>query len=235
MVQEGRRRRSARDEPLFEVSTDKVDSEMPSPASGVLAEILAAEGDTVETGARVAVIDESSGVEPATSAPAPDAPPAASTPEPVAATPSPSPSGRARVRAEGGVGARQWRRRLARRATHPRVTGGRALQRARHRARWDDYSTRRRARGRDGTDGRVGGAAQQRPCVAWASTCRSPVRARRTASWRSRLTARVFVDLERLGRLDPRRRADHRRVGGQSRRGAGLGRVRVSQRDLHWR
>ena len=49
----------ARDEPLFEVSTDKVDSEMPSPAAGVLTEILAQEGDTVETGARVAVIDES--------------------------------------------------------------------------------------------------------------------------------------------------------------------------------
>ncbi|HEY5010317.1 MAG TPA: biotin/lipoyl-containing protein, partial [Acidimicrobiales bacterium] len=49
----------ARDEPLFEVSTDKVDSEMPSPAAGVLVEILAEEGDTVETGARVAVIDES--------------------------------------------------------------------------------------------------------------------------------------------------------------------------------
>ena len=49
----------ARDEPLFEVSTDKVDSEMPSPASGVLIEILAEEGDTVETGSRVAVIEES--------------------------------------------------------------------------------------------------------------------------------------------------------------------------------
>jgi pyruvate dehydrogenase E2 component (dihydrolipoamide acetyltransferase) len=51
----------ARDEPLFEVSTDKVDSEMPSPAAGVLVEILAGEGDTVETGSRVAVIDESTG------------------------------------------------------------------------------------------------------------------------------------------------------------------------------
>lgn len=48
----------ARDEPLFEVSTDKVDSEMPSPAAGVLTQILAEEGDTVQTGARVAVIDE---------------------------------------------------------------------------------------------------------------------------------------------------------------------------------
>jgi len=49
----------ARDEPLFEVSTDKVDSEMPSPAAGVLVQILAEEGDTVQTGSRVAVIDES--------------------------------------------------------------------------------------------------------------------------------------------------------------------------------
>jgi len=49
----------ARDESLFEVSTDKVDSEMPSPASGVLTQILAAEGDTVQTGAVVAIIDES--------------------------------------------------------------------------------------------------------------------------------------------------------------------------------
>lgn len=48
----------ARDEPLFEVSTDKVDSEMPSPAAGVLVEILVEEGDTVQTGSRVAVIDE---------------------------------------------------------------------------------------------------------------------------------------------------------------------------------
>jgi 2-oxoglutarate dehydrogenase E2 component (dihydrolipoamide succinyltransferase) len=49
----------ARDEPLFEVSTDKVDSEMPSPAAGVLTQILVEEGDTVQTGARVAVIEES--------------------------------------------------------------------------------------------------------------------------------------------------------------------------------
>ena len=41
-----------RDEPLFEVSTDKVDSEVPSPAAGVLSEILVAEGDTVDVGTR---------------------------------------------------------------------------------------------------------------------------------------------------------------------------------------
>ena len=53
----------ARDETLFEVSTDKVDSEMPSPASGVLQQILAAEGDTVQTGAVVAIIIGESAVE----------------------------------------------------------------------------------------------------------------------------------------------------------------------------
>ncbi len=66
----------ARDEPLFEVSTDKVDSEMPSPAAGVLTQILAEEGDTVQTGARVAVIDESAVASSATT-PATDAPGAA--------------------------------------------------------------------------------------------------------------------------------------------------------------
>lgn len=61
----------ARDEPLFEVSTDKVDSEMPSPAAGVLTEILAEEGDTVQTGSRVAVIDENAVGAPASPVSAP--------------------------------------------------------------------------------------------------------------------------------------------------------------------
>ena len=65
----------ARDEPLFEVSTDKVDSEMPSPAAGVLVEIIAGEGDTVETGSRVAVIDETASASPSSlNAPAAPAP-----------------------------------------------------------------------------------------------------------------------------------------------------------------
>ncbi len=46
-----------RDEPLFEVSTDKVDSEVPSPAEGVVTSILVEEGDTVDVGATLAVID----------------------------------------------------------------------------------------------------------------------------------------------------------------------------------
>ena len=82
----------ARDEPLFEVSTDKVDSEMPSPAAGVLVEILAGEGETVETGSRVAVIDENAvpGVVVAAPAESPSRP--ESTPAPVADTKAPAPS-----------------------------------------------------------------------------------------------------------------------------------------------
>ena len=79
----------AEDEPLFEVSTDKVDSEVPSPMSGVLVEIVAAEGDTVEVGAVIAVLSEDGADAPAAPAPAPtpvEAPPepeAAAAPEPV--------------------------------------------------------------------------------------------------------------------------------------------------------
>src|SRR5207248_5803372 len=46
------------DEVLFEVSTDKVDSEVPSPASGYLAEIIVQEGETVDVGAKLAVISD---------------------------------------------------------------------------------------------------------------------------------------------------------------------------------
>ena len=59
-----------RDEPLFEVSTDKVDSEVPSPAAGVLTEILVPEGETVEVGVRLAVIGDGSGDGGRTGAPA---------------------------------------------------------------------------------------------------------------------------------------------------------------------
>ena len=48
------------DEPLFEVSTDKVDSEVPAPTAGVVSEILVPEGETVEVGARLAVISDGS-------------------------------------------------------------------------------------------------------------------------------------------------------------------------------
>src|SRR2546428_2762272 len=44
------------DEPLLEISTDKVDTEVPSPASGTLMQILVQEGETVEVGTKLAVI-----------------------------------------------------------------------------------------------------------------------------------------------------------------------------------
>src|SRR3954471_22202017 len=46
-----------RDEPLFEISTDKVDAEIPSPAAGTLTEVRFKEGDTVEVNTVVAVLD----------------------------------------------------------------------------------------------------------------------------------------------------------------------------------
>ena len=71
------------DEPLLEVSTDKVDTEIPAPASGVLTEIKANEDDVVEVGGELAVIaDGDEGAAPA--APAAAAAPAAPEPEPVA-------------------------------------------------------------------------------------------------------------------------------------------------------
>jgi 2-oxoglutarate dehydrogenase E2 component (dihydrolipoamide succinyltransferase) len=74
----------ALDDPLFEVSTDKVDSEVPSPFAGVLVEIIVPEGQTVEVGARLAVIGESA-AEIATMPPPRPSPPAAPPPPPPAA------------------------------------------------------------------------------------------------------------------------------------------------------
>src|SRR3954470_15717093 len=53
--------RVERDEPLFEISTDKVDAEIPSPAAGVLTEIKFQEGETVEVNKVVAVLDGGEG------------------------------------------------------------------------------------------------------------------------------------------------------------------------------
>jgi len=74
----------AADEPLFEVSTDKVDTEVPSPISGTLTEIRVAEGDTVPVGTVIAVV----GV--AGAAPAPT--PAPIVAAPVVAAPAPTPA-----------------------------------------------------------------------------------------------------------------------------------------------
>lgn len=74
-----------RDEPIFEISTDKVDAEIPSPVAGVLLEILVTEGQTVPINTVVARLGDASEV--GAAAPAPVAEPA---PEPVAA-PEPAP------------------------------------------------------------------------------------------------------------------------------------------------
>ena len=83
-----------RDEPLFEISTDKVDAEIPSPASGVLTEVKIAEGNTVQINTVVGVIGDADG-QPAAAAPAAEAP-AAETPsktvDPPSATNSPAPA-----------------------------------------------------------------------------------------------------------------------------------------------
>ena len=73
-----------RDEPLFEISTDKVDAEIPAPASGVLKEVKIKEGTTVQVNTVVGIID---GDGAGASAAAPAKPPA---PEPAKAAPAPS-------------------------------------------------------------------------------------------------------------------------------------------------
>jgi pyruvate dehydrogenase E2 component (dihydrolipoamide acetyltransferase) len=77
-----------RDEPLFEISTDKVDAEIPAPAAGFLTEIRAKEGETVAVNHVVAVIGDAAAV--AATATAPDSAPAAAPPP--AEEPAPAPA-----------------------------------------------------------------------------------------------------------------------------------------------
>src|SRR5437868_13178449 len=96
--------RVERDEPLFEISTDKVDAEIPSPAAGVLTEIKFKEGETVEVNKVVAIIGDGDGQTAAptatqTEAPAPavqaaaeSTPPPQPTAAPQAATPTSAPA-----------------------------------------------------------------------------------------------------------------------------------------------
>ncbi len=99
------------DETLLEIGTDKVDTEVPSPSAGKLVEILVPEGETVEVGTRIAVVETDVNAEvaasapaekpaPAAQAPAPEAPPAASAPAaeapaPAAKKPAPAPAANA--------------------------------------------------------------------------------------------------------------------------------------------
>src|SRR6516225_3515162 len=73
------------DEPLLEVSTDKVDTEIPSPVSGILRGITVAEDETVAVGAQLAIIDEGgdgAGAAPTAAAAVPPAAPAPTAPPP---------------------------------------------------------------------------------------------------------------------------------------------------------
>ena len=104
-----------RDEPLFEISTDKVDAEIPSPTAGVLAEIKVQEGQTVPVQTLVAVIETEKGAAvaaapaPAPSKPAPAPPPTS----PVVPRPAPS----SPVAPKGGDGTETADERLRRRST----------------------------------------------------------------------------------------------------------------------
>jgi pyruvate dehydrogenase E2 component (dihydrolipoamide acetyltransferase) len=93
--------RVEKDEPLFEISTDKVDAEIPSPAAGILSEIKVSEGETVEVNTVVAVVTEqgeaaagaakkAKPVQAAEVRASVSAPEASGTPSPKAATPVPT-------------------------------------------------------------------------------------------------------------------------------------------------
>ena len=78
------------DQPIVEISTDKVDTEIPSPVAGTVAELRAAVDETVQVGQVIAVITADDNATPAPAAPAPR--PAASAPRPAAAAPATAPA-----------------------------------------------------------------------------------------------------------------------------------------------
>ena len=84
-----------RDEPLFEISTDKVDAEIPSPVAGVVTEIRAKEGETVPVNSVVAVIGPGRGATASTKA-SPAAPPTTEAPRPSSAPANEAEAGQAR-------------------------------------------------------------------------------------------------------------------------------------------
>jgi 2-oxoglutarate dehydrogenase E2 component (dihydrolipoamide succinyltransferase) len=94
--------RVEKDEPLFEISTDKVDAEIPSPGDGVLSEILVSEGNTVEVNTVVARIGGAAATvtpaaPPAAAPAAVPTPPLAAKAEPAPPPPAPAPAARAAV------------------------------------------------------------------------------------------------------------------------------------------
>lgn len=93
-----------RDEPILEISTDKVDAEIPSPAAGTLVEIKVQEGETVEVGSIVAYIETEAGAA-AAATPPPSAPPAAEAPEAPAPAATPAATGPSPEAGPNGTGA----------------------------------------------------------------------------------------------------------------------------------
>ena len=93
----------ATDEPLLEVSTDKVDTEIPSPTSGTLLEIRVQEDETVEVGAVLAIIGEAGAAAPPS--PQPEPTPEAETRPEERATPAPQPEPRPQPEQEPKVAA----------------------------------------------------------------------------------------------------------------------------------
>jgi 2-oxoisovalerate dehydrogenase E2 component (dihydrolipoyl transacylase) len=83
-------------EPMLEVDTDKVSAEVPSPVSGILREILAQEGQTVQAGAEIAVVEVGADGEAAAS-------PESAAPAPAAAAPAPSPAENAEATPKAAV------------------------------------------------------------------------------------------------------------------------------------
>src|SRR6266404_692216 len=79
-----------RDEPLFEISTDKVDAEIPSPAAGTLTEVRYKEGDTVEVNTVVAVLDGNGAAPPAKESAKEEAAAAPASPAEVSSPPAPA-------------------------------------------------------------------------------------------------------------------------------------------------
>jgi pyruvate dehydrogenase E2 component (dihydrolipoamide acetyltransferase) len=113
-----------RDEPIFEISTDKVDAEIPAPNAGTLVEVLVTEGQTVAVGTIVARIETEAGAAavvapaaapaPAAAAPAPVAAPA---PAPAAPTPAPAPTPAAAPTPPAATGEETAEQRLQRKST----------------------------------------------------------------------------------------------------------------------
>src|SRR5437867_1188744 len=114
-----------RDEPLFEISTDKVDAEIPAPAAGVLAEIKVQEGQTVPVQTLVAVLETEKGAAapalakpepPKAAAPAP-APPPKADPKPTPTPPTPRPEAPAPVSSGDAGGVQTAEQRLRTQST----------------------------------------------------------------------------------------------------------------------